>query len=170
MVMGVGASTPKKTSDYSPVDQGDGGTRPLAEQTGLGDGVKELPRYGTFFEIPDHLEIPKMRLRDDGVFVSGLPDELDPQRRERYERALFRLFFQRALYERGGDGRPPTFMVSEGTLVRDIAKRTIGFADHVMRYVESTCGIEPKRFLDAAVKYTESWVDADQPRSVLGLV
>jgi hypothetical protein len=61
-------------------------------------------------------------------------------------------------------------VVSEDPLLRDIAKRTISFADHVMRYVGSTCGIEPKRFLDAAVEYTKSWADIGHTRSVVGLV
>jgi hypothetical protein len=99
-----------------------------------------------------------MRIREDRLLVCGLPEDLDPQDRDRYERALFRLFFQGNLFVGGKDDRPRTFgtaMAPESPLLRAVAEEAILFADHVMRIVVGTCQIEAKQFFDAAVTYTE---------------
>jgi len=174
MVMGVGASTSReKSGEITPLLNPSGGeSRASREQVSFGDGVEPLAPHSNFFEPPD-LQIPRMSIREDGVLVSGLPEDLDPRDRVRYERALFRLFFQRDLFVGGKDGRPPTFgtaVAPKDPLLHKVAEEAIDFADHLMRYVVETCGIEPKRFLDAAVSYTECCDERRRAGSTLGFL
>ena len=184
--MGVGASTPKRTSEdvrYSPLDQGGEGRNPPSdEQTRLGDGVQALQPYGTFFEPPDpgipsapnvdipeasEHDFPKMSIREDRVIVCRLPEDIDPEDRERYERALFRLFFHSNLFvESPGFG---TAKSSEDPHLRAILEEAIEFADYVMHTVIWDCRIEAKQFFDAAVSYMEDH-DEKRPGSVLEFV
>jgi hypothetical protein len=148
---------------------GDGESRASEESASLVGKAETLVKYGTCPDpdIPD-LEIPKMRIRDR-VLELGLPEDLDRQDRARYEQGLFRLFFPGEWFDKCEDGKPPTFgtaIVPEEKLLRAVVERAITFADHVMHYAVDTCGIEPKRFLDAAARYGEVCEEKRQPGSI----
>ncbi len=167
--MGVGASIERRSSEVTPLlNRGGGETRPFQEQANFGDGVRTLKRHGTFFEITD-LQIPTMKIREDGVLVLGLPESLDPQDRAHYELGLFGLFFPPDMFKPCKSGQPLGFgtaIVPEHPTLRAVAEQAITFADHVMRYALETCGIEPKRFLDAAARYGRACEEKHQYRSV----
>lgn len=170
--MGSGSSIERRNSAEQArllPNQGNGGERRASgESASLVDRTESLVKYGTCQDISD-IEIPKMRISEDRVLELGLPEDLDLQNRSRYEHSLFRLFFLRELFEEREDGEWPTFgtaIVPKEKLLRAVVERAIKFADHVMHYAVDTCGIEPKRFLDAAARYGEVCEEKRQPGTI----
>ncbi len=173
--MGSGSSIQRISSDESaqPLlkQGGDGQGRASAESASLVGKAETLVKYGTCPDIPDipDLEIPRMRISEDRVLQLGLPEDLDLKDRTRYERGLFRLCFPAGMFEECKDGEPPTFgtaIVPKKPILRELVEHAITFVDHVMHYIVDTCGIEPKRFLEAAARYGNVWEETRRPASI----